>query len=1507
MASHITHETAAPEFFSGGGEMGKLIRSKDWSKTPLGSPESWPQSLRTTVSLCIASNFPISIAWGPHRVQIYNDGYWPVTGDKHPASMGQDFKECWFSAWPVIGQAFEEASLGQTRFLENQRIFIDRYGYLEETFFTFSFSPILDETGGVGGLFHPVIELTQQTIAERRLNVLRVVADNTVNPRTLEEASSLMLGCLRDFELDLPFVLLYAIAADGKEASLQGNVGVEKDSLLANSKIDLGDQSLKSWPFTEAIQNGKAVKVEGLTKIFGAFNCGPYAEAPEQALVFPVSHNGTDRKNYVLIAGVSSRRNLDEKYMLFYELLSASVTNALTKARAYDEERRKAEALAEIDKAKTVFFSNISHEFRTPLTLMLGSLEGLLNRGDDVVRASEKEAIETSHRNAVRLLRLVNNLLDFSRIEAGRVQAHYQLTDLPKYTTELASNFRSIVENAGLIFQVKTDTITDPVYIDTEMWEKIVLNLLSNAFKYTLKGSIALSLAAENDHVLLKIEDTGVGIPENELPKMFQRFHRVQNVVARTYEGTGIGLSLVSELVKLHGGEITVLSKEAKGSVFTVSIPTGKSHLPIEQVFDIPIEFTNSFSDAFIDEATTLLDQSILIANATESLNGNADAITVLVVDDNADMRAYIKNLLKRQYHVVTANNGMDALQQIKEHSPRLILCDIMMPVMDGIQLLKAVKENIQTCNIPVILLSARAGEESKIEGYEIGADDYLVKPFSAKELLARVSSNIKTAAIRSTAEKHLYNLLMQTPVAIAIYRGPDFVVELVNDRMVEFYGRPREEMINRPIFEVFPEMAAHGLEGLHRKVYESGERVIANEQKHEYYKKGELYNGYFNTVFEPLRDLDDNVIGLIVTGHEVTEEVTARKKIEESEARFRTMADASPVLIWTIEANGKSSYYNKTFRDFIGVSEDQDISDWKKIVHPEDLQSTFNTINTAIAERRAYSLECRLLRADGHWRWVLAQGNPRTGANNDFFGFVGSSVDITERKYAEEKIRASEQRFQNLIYSSPSAIGILMGPGLVVTTANDPIIAIWGKGQEIMGKSYFEALPELAEQGYREVFNEVYTKGKAAHFVETPVRILQDGEMTLKYYDFVLYPQRNVAGEVEGIGIIASEVTSQAENNNKIKESESRFRSLADQSPMIVYLVEADAAATMSYFNKCWLDYTGQTFDDAIGRAWNGIVHPDDLQGVLDTYVPAFLARKPYTLPAVRLRRHDGEYRWHLFKGNPRYLQGGEFIGYVGVGFDVHDQKITEETLEALVNERTRKLQRSNEDLQQFAHVASHDLKEPVRKIRTFGNRITQEFGRDLPAKAKTYLDKMQSAADRMYAMIDGVLMYSSLDATDQKTETIDLNEVFSQIESDLEVMITLKVATIQFNRLTTVEGSPILIYQLFYNLIYNSLKFSKADTPPLIEITSERKEEFVRVFVKDNGIGFTQNEGEKIFKTFSRLHPKDQYEGTGLGLALCKKIVERHGGTISATSVENEGSVFEAIFPFKSSGNQI
>lgn len=468
--------------------MAELVNAKDWSATPLGPIESWPQSLKTTVSLCLASNFPINIAWGPNRVQIYNDGYWPLTGDKHPGSMGQDYKECWFSAWDVLGESFDEASKGETRFLENTRMFLDRYGYLEETFFTFSFSPIRDESGEVGGLFHPVTELTQQSLSERRLTILRELAEKTSDAETVQEACDLAIATLREFDLDLPFVLFYTQDEDGKYGQLRGQFGLDEGGPVAPETVTFDDGHAFGSVFQKVIANRKYEQVNGLKQELGEFISGPYPEAPDKALVMPIYVPGAVEPHTFMVAGVSSCRKLDEKYLIFYELLAAGLTTAYTKAKAYEEEKKRAEALAELDRAKTAFFSNISHEFRTPLTLM-GPLEDTLADQGHALDQVQRERLDLVFRNTLRLQRLVNSLLDFSRIESGRLKAGFRQTDICQFTMELAGVFRSAMEKAGLSFEVDCQPGRAPVYVDHEMWEKIVFNLLSNALKFTLRAA----------------------------------------------------------------------------------------------------------------------------------------------------------------------------------------------------------------------------------------------------------------------------------------------------------------------------------------------------------------------------------------------------------------------------------------------------------------------------------------------------------------------------------------------------------------------------------------------------------------------------------------------------------------------------------------------------------------------------------------------------------------------------------------------------------------------------------------------------------------------------------------------------------------------------------------------------------------------------------------------------------------------------------------------------------
>lgn len=729
------------QFLSGGGEMGALIRSMDWSKTALGPIETWPQSLLTTVSLCLSSTFPILIAWGPETIQIYNDSYRPICGAKHPASMGQNFRICWETALPVVGDAFTRGQEGEGTYIKDQRMFLDRYGYLEESFMTFSFAPIRDESGNVGGIFHPITETTDKMLSARRTQVLRDLAAQVSKAQSVEEICEMSLTNFQEYIADVPFLLLYQLDHTKEEATLLKAAGVENAPMLAAAVIS-GAQ--ESWPLGQVLA-GMPQQVDELAARFGDFTCAPYPEVPQSAMLLPIQLSGQDTPFGFIVAGVSACRAMDPAYLNFYELLNNTFNTAFSNVYAYEQEQKRAAALAEIDRSKTAFFSNVSHEFRTPLTLMLGPLDEILQHPAVQHEPVLKDNFASTHRNAQRLLKLVNNLLDFSRVEAGRVQALYQPVNLSLLTSDLSSSFRSIIERAGMQLNVHCEELSQPVYVDREMWEKVVLNLLSNAFKYTLQGAITVRLTKEGTHAMLQVEDTGTGIPAKELPHMFERFHRVEQAVGRTHEGSGIGLSLVHELVQLHGGQISVESEPGKGSIFTIQIPFGKMHLPPELVSATEKHIDTTFlKGAFLREAEGLLDNDAAAIDQEEvTLDGKA---TILVVDDNSDMRQYLARLLEGNYIVKTAVNGRDALEKIAQQRPDLVLSDIMMPVMDGKELLHHLKNNPATFYIPLIFLSARAGDEARVDGLEDGADDYLVKPFSTKELLAKIKAQISAS-----------------------------------------------------------------------------------------------------------------------------------------------------------------------------------------------------------------------------------------------------------------------------------------------------------------------------------------------------------------------------------------------------------------------------------------------------------------------------------------------------------------------------------------------------------------------------------------------------------------------------------------------------------------------------------------------------------------------------------------------------------------------------------------
>ncbi|HEY6399780.1 MAG TPA: ATP-binding protein, partial [Blastocatellia bacterium] len=607
---------------------------------------------------------------------------------------------------------------------------------------------------------------------------------------------------------------------------------------------------------------------------------------------------------------------------------------AIADARAYEEETARAEALAEIDRAKTAFFSNVSHEFRTPLTLMLGPLEDMLAEGG--LPPPTRERLEVAHRNSMRLLKLVNTLLDFSRLEAGRVEAVYEPTNLAALTVDLAGVFRSAIEKAGLNLIVDCPPLEEPVYVDREMWEKIVLNLLSNAFKFTFEGEIRVTLrragrrstgingdtvshgeASLTDDpiaaarvtaplVELIVRDTGTGIPAEELPRLFERFHRIKGARGRTFEGSGIGLALVQELVNLHGGAVRVESEIDRGSAFTVTIPLGKSHLPADRVeAERMLATTGLRGEAYLEEALRWLpEEDGATGRQGDGAIGSAerrqieDTVSprrpvalsprpkVLLADDNADMREYLRRLLGRRYEVEAVVDGLSALNAARERPPDLALADVMMPGLDGFELLRELRADERLKTVPVILISARAGEEAVAFGLEAGADDYLVKPFSARELLARVDSVLKLARVRREAQERIISIWESiTDGFIAFDRDWRYIyINMAAERM----GLRRAELLGRTIWEAFPDLLGTEVETALR-------RAAAKRTPQEVESYYSPWERWFNGKIFPAADGGVAIYLCDVTERKRAEEERAR--LLESERAARSQAEEASRL----------------------------------------------------------------------------------------------------------------------------------------------------------------------------------------------------------------------------------------------------------------------------------------------------------------------------------------------------------------------------------------------------------------------------------------------------------------------------------------------------------------------------------------------------------------------------------------------------------------------------------
>ncbi|KAG8934137.1 hypothetical protein FRC02_010514 [Tulasnella sp. 418] len=753
-------------------EMKRMVENYPWHTTSLGPRSSWPASLNTALSYVLNCPYKAALWWGEEMILFYNDAYAAMVGVKHPGSFAQKGSLAWAEMWNSLGPLTETVKQGNSVAKQDDLMFMDKLTDArlpEETYHSWSWTPVIQEDGSYGGFINATFETTEKIISARRLHTLREFGDKVAAATTTAQYAKACMEAFKSNVQDIPFAAVYLTASGatgkthvqyGPPADNDGEGRPLRVSIKLAGSIGIPDDNTTAMRYMELLLDQSTLD--------------PVPVAIKQEVRNFVSN--PDRP--------STKASTVEKKPGTSE--TTGTTDLLRNGKVYS------------------VISNTPSPASTVRPPFLDKSPSIYSESS-IARGlpSNSHSEQTISRNVARLTRLVDSLMQFSRIEAGRLKGKFRLLELGALTADLAVLFRNTIEKSQIEYVIDCETREVPAtYVDVDFWEKIVFNLIGNAFKYTMAGAVYVTTRYTKTHFEFTIRDTGVGIPAEDLDKIFDRFHRVESV-SRSHEGTGIGLSLTKELVGLHGGTISVESNNGTGdsehgSAFTVSIPLGKDHLPRDCIDNRSIAegpfARRSYAKGYVEEATQWSFGNFSNEETTSSEiyeSGQSDGARsndlssmyqfqksdiILLVDDNSDVRKFIRTIFEKYCKVAEAADGRDAMQKILAKRPHLVISDVMMPQVDGMELLSMIKthQDPKISQIPVVLLTARAGDEARVDGLLAGADDYISKPFKGRELVARAHLQIQLGkrkaelqALYETRKTELQLLMDMSPVGI--------------------------------------------------------------------------------------------------------------------------------------------------------------------------------------------------------------------------------------------------------------------------------------------------------------------------------------------------------------------------------------------------------------------------------------------------------------------------------------------------------------------------------------------------------------------------------------------------------------------------------------------------------------------------------------------------------------------------------------------------------------------